>query len=207
MASKNNSKLDHSKGEELSPLNKAMGLSNAEIHRELTEIGYAPEDVVEQMRSLGAKLSAKYAIQVERERAIITAPLRMDFPIFQETVAAGQPEWTGVTGKPSEASLFSVLTSADPASCMWARVSGWSMRDLGIFDGDVVLVDRKREPKEGDVVLAHLAGQGQLIKRLRIIGGDKAVLESANPDFPAITVNDPATMKIHGVVVGRAGTL
>ena len=98
-----------------------------------------------------------------------------------------------------------LMRVADPAQMMWARVSGWSMRDEGIRDGDMVLVDRSREPRDGDIVLAHLAGQGQVVKRLRVRSNAAAALESANPDFDAIEINEPTDLAIHGVVIGRAG--
>ena len=80
------------------------------------------------------------------------------------------------------------------------------MRDAGINDGDVVLVNIKLEAKDGDIVLADLAGQGQVIKRLCKRRG-KVSLESANPDFAPIAVDDVASMRVHGVVVGRAGAV
>ncbi len=85
-----------------------------------------------------------------------------------------------------------------------ARVSGWSMRDASISDGDVVLVDTKRKAKHGDLVLAHLSTHGQVVKRLCARGGRPAMLESANPDFDPIEVGD-AVLTIQGVVIGRAG--
>ena len=81
------------------------------------------------------------------------------------------------------------------------------MRDASIKDGDLVLIDRSRQARDGDLVLAFLAGQGQMVKRLRLLGDRGAMLESANPDFAPIHVPDAAALTIHGVVVARAGKL
>jgi len=195
------------KADEASPLHKLLGLTPEQVRREIIEEGYDPDEKVAAMRRLGVVLAAQYAPQIERERTVGSVPFAKSYPIFDEAVAAGEPEWTGITGNSNDASLFAIMGGGSPEEFMWARVSGWSMRDAGIKHGDVVLVNRKAEPKDGDVVLAHLAGRGQLVKRIRLVGHKTAVLESANPDFADIAVNDPSEMSIHGVVVGRAGTL
>jgi repressor LexA len=80
------------------------------------------------------------------------------------------------------------------------RVDGPSMRDGHILDGDIIVIDTKRDVKDGDVVLASIDGQ-QTVKRFRK-RGKKWVLEPANPDFGTI---EP---KIEGDrVVGRVVAL
>lgn len=88
---------------------------------------------------------------------------------------------------------------------MWVNVTGWSIRDVGINDGDVVPVDTSAEAKDGDIIVAHIAGHGQVVKRLRIASDKTIVLESANPDFASIEIDDNGSAKVHGVVIGRAG--
>nr|WP_264318828.1 translesion error-prone DNA polymerase V autoproteolytic subunit [Acidithiobacillus sulfurivorans] len=39
------------------------------------------------------------------------------------------------------------------------RVSGWSMRDVGIFDGDEIIVDRAITPSDGKIVVAAINGE------------------------------------------------
>lgn len=93
----------------------------------------------------------------------------------------------------------------DWGSLVAARVSGWSMRDAGIADGDTVLVDTRREARDGDIVLAHLGGHGQVVKRLRLAERGVVWLASDNPECAAIAIDDPASLTIHGVVVARSG--
>ena len=86
------------------------------------------------------------------------------------------------------------------------KVVGWSMTNEHITDGDVVLVDATAEPKDGDIVVAFIPGEGQVVKRLRIFR-DRLVLESAHPDFKPIVFFDPTELVIQGVVKGRSGPL
>lgn len=181
-------------------------MTEAELRQELLDEGIDPDAEIESMRRLGRVMAAKYARQIEQEAAdaAMAVAARVALPRYEEAAAAGAPQWVGAASPPNTATLLDLLGTASPSECIWARVSGWSMRDVGIHDGDHVLVNVKREARDGDLVLAHLEGQGQLVKRLRIRGG-AVVLESANPDFGDIEVEDPATLRIQGVVTGRVG--
>lgn len=190
--------------QEMSELHKLLGITPAEVRQELIDQGIDPEAEVAALRRLGQVLAAKFAPQIERERLMRLAPAAKPFRRFEETVACGAPVWAEGSAAPEAASLLDVIAETTPEDAIWARVAGWSMRDEGINDGDMVLVNTKAEARDGDLVLAHLEGQGQVVKRLRK-HRDHVVLESANPDFAPIVVEDPAILRIHGVVVGRAG--
>ena len=78
------------------------------------------------------------------------------------------------------------------------RVTGWSMRDAGIFDGDEIIVDRAITPVDGKIVVAAINGD-LTVKRLRRIG--RAVhLVAENPEFPAIILQEGEELCIWGVV-------
>ncbi|MCR1347035.1 translesion error-prone DNA polymerase V autoproteolytic subunit [Acidithiobacillus ferrooxidans] len=78
------------------------------------------------------------------------------------------------------------------------RVSGWSMRDAGIFDGDEIIVDRAITPVDGKIVVAAINGD-LTVKRLRRIGG-AVHLVAENPEFPAIILQEGEELCIWGVV-------
>ena len=99
--------------------------------------------------------------------------------------------------------LLDVIAETTPEDAIWARVAGWSMGDEGINASDMVLFNSNAEARDGNLVLAHPEGQGQMMS-MRMLR-NKVVLESANPDFAPIVVEDPAILLIHGVVVGRVG--
>jgi repressor LexA len=86
------------------------------------------------------------------------------------------------------------------------RVTGLSMKDAGILDGDWLAVHATREARSGQVVVARI-GNEVTVKRLWIKGG-RLELRPENPDFAAI-VPDPERdeLMIEGIAVGliRAG--
>ena len=78
------------------------------------------------------------------------------------------------------------------------KVSGDSMIDLGIFEGDMVIVKRCSSASDGDVVLACVDGDYTL-KTFRKKSG-KVFLEAANKKYPIIIPERELT--IFGIVTG-----
>jgi repressor LexA len=64
------------------------------------------------------------------------------------------------------------------------KVSGESMKNAGIMDGDMVLVERNSNPREGDIVIAEV-DHGWTMKYLRKDKG-RVFLEPANEKFKNI---------------------
>ena len=84
-----------------------------------------------------------------------------------------------------------------PASTFFVRVSGSSMEGAGIFSGDMLVVDRSLEAKNGDVVLAVLCGE-MTVKRL-IIKSDGVWLAPSNDRFKPMLVTEDVDFQIWGV--------
>ncbi|MBN2646580.1 MAG: translesion error-prone DNA polymerase V autoproteolytic subunit [Thiotrichales bacterium] len=78
------------------------------------------------------------------------------------------------------------------------RVQGDSMRDAGIFDGDLLVIDRSLRPQNGKIVIAALDGE-LTVKRLAIRPQGTFLLPE-NPDYPEIPVSEENDMVIWGVV-------
>jgi len=81
------------------------------------------------------------------------------------------------------------------------KVRGMSMRDAGIMDGDLLAVQRAKDAKNGQIVVARL-GDDVTVKRLR---RTKAGIEliAENPDFKTILVPLDATdFELEGIAVG-----
>jgi len=83
------------------------------------------------------------------------------------------------------------------ASTFFLRTEGSSMQDFGLYDGDLLIVDRSLKPQSGDVVIAEVYGEFT-VKRLLITPGGP-VLQPMNPAFKEIHP-DPDTLQIFGVV-------
>lgn len=77
-------------------------------------------------------------------------------------------------------------------------MSGWSMRDAGIHDGDELIVDRSLTPVDGNVVIAVLDNE-LTCKRLRKTGTTVRLLAD-NPDYPEIAIGNNQELSIWGIV-------
>jgi repressor LexA len=110
-------------------------------------------------------------------------------------IAAGQPieaiENNESIGVPS-------LLVADPANTYVLKVKGDSMIDDGIWDGDLVIVERNHSPKNGDVVVALLDNSCATLKKF-YREAKRIRLQPANKTLKPIFSRDPL---IQGVVRG-----
>lgn len=79
------------------------------------------------------------------------------------------------------------------------RVSGNSMINAGIFDADIVIVDRSIMPKNGKIVIAVVDGE-MLIRRYEQ-SLNKLRLVPDTPKLSAIDVSEFSDFKIWGVVI------
>ena len=85
----------------------------------------------------------------------------------------------------------------DHAATFIVRVSGHSMQDAGISNGDELLVDRSKTPRDGDVVVAILDGE-LTVKRLRVTDAG-VVLQADNAEYPDIVVPELSDLQVWGV--------
>lgn len=83
-------------------------------------------------------------------------------------------------------------------STFFMRVSGDSMRGLGIFDGDLLVVDRSVPATSGCVVIAAVDGEFT-VKQL-IQTPEMRVLRAAHPSFPDVAIKPEQDFSIWGVV-------
>jgi DNA polymerase V len=83
-------------------------------------------------------------------------------------------------------------------STFFMRVAGHSMRDLGIYDGDLLVVDRAVPATNESVVVAVLDGEFT-VKQLHYTPQGK-VLRAAHPDYPEVLVKPNQEFSIWGVV-------
>ena len=73
---------------------------------------------------------------------------------FAESIHAGFP--SPAADHTGERIDMTHEMTPNPDTTFYARVEGDSMRDAGILDGDVVVVDRSLEPKNGDFIIAYI---------------------------------------------------
>lgn len=123
------------------------------------------------------------------------APSKLRLPLYSSSVPAGFPS-------PADDHIEGKLDLNEhlirrPAATFFVRASGQSMRDAGIFDGDLLIIDRSITPKSDHIVIASIHGE-LTVKRLQK-SDDEWLLVPANPKFPKIRLDDVGC-EIWGVV-------
>jgi repressor LexA len=116
-------------------------------------------------------------------------------------VAAGQP-LLAVENIESRHRVDPALFS--PRADYLLRVRGESMRNAGILDGDLLAVHRTSEARNGQIVVARIAGTSGdevTVKRLRRRGHDVLLLPE-NDAFEPIVVDRRTPLAIEGIAVG-----
>ena len=121
---------------------------------------------------------------------------RLALPVFSSRVPAGFPS-------PADDFIDGVLDLNDliehPSATFILRVSGKSMTGSGIFDGDMLVVDRSLKARSGQIVVAVSDGD-MLVKRLMRQKGQWWLI----PDAPGHSEFQPISMgegsEIWGVV-------
>ena len=96
------------------------------------------------------------------------------------------------------------LVIKNPTATFFVRVQGDSMAGAGIFDGDVLVVDRSITPTDSSIVVGAVYGE-LVVKRLRQ-AGERHILVSENDAYAPITVSENDDCFIWGVVVGSVRT-
>lgn len=119
-----------------------------------------------------------------------------EIPLSDERVAAGFPS-------PAEdyASMSLDLNRElikNPASTFYARVSGLSMVDEGINDGDLLVIDKSIVPFDGCLAVCYIDGEFT-IKRFEKHNG-YGLLVPANKEFKPIKVTADNDFCIWGIV-------
>jgi len=83
-------------------------------------------------------------------------------------------------------------------STFFMRVAGESMCGMGIYDGDLLVVDRAAPATPGSVVIAVLDGEFTVKQLLSTPDGQ--ILRAAHPDYPDMRIQPEQDFSIWGVV-------
>ena len=85
-----------------------------------------------------------------------------------------------------------------PAATFYGRVVGDSMIDAGVEEGDILVIDKSLDPKDGDMAVCFVDGEFTL-KHLRF-GDGTLTLVPANTRYPSIVIEEGVDFKLWGVV-------
>ncbi len=124
---------------------------------------------------------------------ISTSP---EIPLSESTVHAGFPS-------PADDFLensldLNKLFIKHPEATFFARVEGDSMKDEGIADGDILVVDKAVEAYDGCLAVVYIDGEFTL-KRVHL-EPNRILLVPANPKYPVIEIAAGQDFSVWGVV-------
>jgi len=158
----------------------AVGLSSpSTVHSHLSSLvnqGYLRRDPT--------KPRAIEVVHNGRDGDLRRAPVR-DVPLVGR-IAAGSP----ILAEEDIEEIFPLpteLVGNDPVFML--RVSGDSMIEVGIFDGDLVVIRRQPDANDGDLVAALIDGEEATVKRLRRESG-QIVLMPENRSYEPMVYED-----------------
>ncbi len=121
---------------------------------------------------------------------------RLELPVISAGISAGFP---------SPALDFIDLTIdmnrhliKHPSATFYGRVKGHSMKDAGIFDGDLLVIDKSLEPKNDKIAVCFIDGEFT-VKRIKI-ENDCCWLIPENSDFQPLKVTAENDFLIWGIV-------
>jgi repressor LexA len=167
------------------------GVRAAQYHLEALEAAGAIERVPGRARGIRVR-----QMPPAPQRELALADLddsAMRLPVLGQ-VAAGLPIGADI-GSDEVLILDRVLFS--PAPDYLLKVKGDSMRDEGIFDGDLIGVHRTRDARSGQIVVARI--DEEITVKLLKIGKDRIRLLPRNPDYAPIEVLPDQDFAIEGL--------
>ena len=121
----------------------------------------------------------------------------LSIPLATEAISAGFPS-------PAEDYIelgidLNKYLIKNPISTFFLRVSGNSMNKAGIYNNDLLIIDRSINPKPGHIVVALLDGEFTL-KRL-IKKQNNYYLKADKENYPAINLYEYIDIQIWGVAI------
>ena len=121
---------------------------------------------------------------------------RLEAILINAGISAGFPSPAG-DFKQERISLDKELIKNKEAT-FFARVSGESMINAGLEDGDLIVIDRSLEPTNNKIAVCFIDGEFT-VKRLQV-KKNKIWLKPENTNYKAIEVNDDNELIIWGIV-------
>lgn len=119
-----------------------------------------------------------------------------DCPMYSSSVNAGFPS-PAADFEENALNLHSLVVQ-NPASTFFIRAKGDSMIEAGILSDDLLVVDRSRKPRSGDIIIASLEGE-MVVKRL-LVKGSTILLVSENSKYLPLSIGPDREFATWGVV-------
>lgn len=156
----------------------------------------SPNGVAGHLHALEAKGVIRRGDRGSRQIDVVgEAAAVMAVPVYG-VIAAGMPQDAGQSAADTYLSMDDATLGFRPKPGSFAlRVRGDSMKDVGIFDGDMVVVEPTPSPQAGQIVVALIDGESTLKRLVRVKG--KWFLKAENASYPEL--HPRADLVIQGV--------
>jgi len=118
------------------------------------------------------------------------------FPLVSEGISAGFPS-PAEDFKELKISIDQEVVKNESAT-FFARVDGQSMQGAGLDDGDLIVIDRSKEPENGKIAVCFIDGEFT-VKRLKV-EKDCVYLMPENSKYKALKVTSENQLIIWGIV-------
>jgi repressor LexA len=153
----------------------------------------SPQSVVDHLHALEKKGHIK---RLPNSRGIVLLNEKDHFPILGK-VAAGAP----LEVEELFDGNFHLEDYYKPEQTFVLSIQGDSMKDIGIYDGDKVMIIPKSSVNNGDIVVAVIDGEYTVKRFFR--ENNKILLKPENPTYEPIIIEDTTDdFRIIGEVVG-----
>jgi len=139
-------------------------------------------------------LSSQNTIKIEFYPSAYRTALKL--PLVTAKVAAGFP--SPADDYIDDAIDLNETLISNPIATFYARVQGDSMVKAGIYDGDLLVVDKSIPCEDKCIVVAMVNGDFT-VKRVKIVG-DQYYLIAESDDYLPIAITSDMDFEIWGVV-------
>ncbi len=169
------------------------GVRGAQYHLEALEAAGAIERIPGRARGIRVR---QMPAAPQHELTLSNRDDTLRLPVLGQ-VAAGVPIGADIG---SDDYVLLDRTFFSPAPNYLLKVKGDSMRDEGIFDGDLVGVHRTQDARSGQIVVARI--DDEITIKLLKVGKDGIRLLPRNPDYQPIEVQPGQDFAIEGLYCG-----
>ena len=132
---------------------------------------------------------------MEIELYIPDASVKLERPLIKDGISAGFPS-------PAEDYLEETLDLnslvKNPQATFYGKVRGDSMTDEGLNDGDILVIDRSLEPRNGAIAVCCIDGQFT-VKKIKLEDG-ACWLMPANNAYKPVRVSEGNEFIVWGIV-------
>jgi repressor LexA len=180
-------------------IGKAVGISSTSVVNynlnRLVESGYLDRD---QNVSRGIRLTEKVAHVADRVRdAILVQKVGRIFASEPVPMPGTDADIFG----PDEAIEISRSLLSTTEGLFALEVRGDSMIDAMVNDGDLVVMKREPDWRNGDMVAVWLKDKEETTLKHIYREGNKVRLQPANPTMESIIIENPESLEVQGKVV------